>query len=114
MQLTDVVPFLLEDELKRLGGRYEKAADWADFTVVDGRLITGQNPSSSTSAAKALLKFCSSRFRRRLVRRLHFLRGQEVLRDLLLHFDTYPLGRGHKPDTSLWSLAARVERGHAE
>ncbi|APG87715.1 ThiJ/PfpI family protein (plasmid) [Sinorhizobium americanum CCGM7] len=56
VQLTEVVPFLVEDELKRLGGRFEKAADWADFTVVDGRLITGQNPSSSTSAAKELLK----------------------------------------------------------
>ncbi|MBP1886087.1 putative intracellular protease/amidase [Ensifer mexicanus] len=56
VQLTDVVPFLVEDELKRLGGRFEKAADWADFTVVDGRLVTGQNPSSSTSAAKELLK----------------------------------------------------------
>ncbi|MDK1383789.1 type 1 glutamine amidotransferase domain-containing protein [Sinorhizobium sp. 8-89] len=56
VQLTDVVPFLVEDELKRLGGRYEKAADWADFTIVDGRLITGQNPSSSTSAARELLK----------------------------------------------------------
>ncbi|MQX14548.1 type 1 glutamine amidotransferase domain-containing protein [Sinorhizobium terangae] len=56
VQLTDVVPFLVEDVLKRLGGRFEKAADWADFTVVDGRLITGQNPSSSTSAAKELLK----------------------------------------------------------
>jgi putative intracellular protease/amidase len=49
------VPFLLEDELKRLGGRYEKNDDWADFTVVDGRLITGQNPSSSGSAAVNLL-----------------------------------------------------------
>ncbi|MCA1494688.1 type 1 glutamine amidotransferase domain-containing protein [Ensifer sp. NBAIM29] len=56
VQLTDVVPFLVEDELKRLGARFEKAADWADFTVVDGRLITGQNPTSSTSAAKELLK----------------------------------------------------------
>ncbi|MEY9167677.1 putative intracellular protease/amidase [Sinorhizobium fredii] len=56
VELTEVVPFLVEDELKRLGGRFEKAADWADFTVVDGRLITGQNPSSSTSAAKELLK----------------------------------------------------------
>lgn len=56
VQLTDVVPFLVEDELKRLGARFEKAADWADFTVVDGRLITGQNPSSSTSAAQELLK----------------------------------------------------------
>lgn len=56
VQLTEVVPFLVEDELKRLGGLFEKSADWADFTVVDGRLITGQNPSSSTSAAKELLK----------------------------------------------------------
>ncbi|MER8967211.1 type 1 glutamine amidotransferase domain-containing protein [Mesorhizobium sp. M0808] len=56
VHLTDVVPFLVEDELKRLGGNYEKAGDWADFTVVDGRLITGQNPSSSSSAAKQLLK----------------------------------------------------------
>jgi putative intracellular protease/amidase len=55
VQLTEVVPFLLEDELKRLGGRYEKAADWADFTIVDGRLITGQNPASSASAARELL-----------------------------------------------------------
>ncbi|UVC11175.1 type 1 glutamine amidotransferase domain-containing protein [Rhizobium sp. TH2] len=56
VQLTKVVPFLVEDELKRLGGLYEKAADWADFTIVDGRLITGQNPSSSGSAARELLK----------------------------------------------------------
>ncbi|OHV79935.1 type 1 glutamine amidotransferase domain-containing protein [Ensifer sp. LCM 4579] len=56
VQLTEVVPFLVEDELKRLGGRFEKAADWVDFTVVDGQLITGQNPSSSTSAARELLK----------------------------------------------------------
>lgn len=56
VHLTKVVPFLVEDELKRLGGHYEKGADWADYTVVDGRLITGQNPSSSGSAAKELLK----------------------------------------------------------
>lgn len=56
VHLTKVVPFLVEDELKRLGGEYEKADDWADFTVVDGPLITGQNPSSSSSAAKELLK----------------------------------------------------------
>jgi putative intracellular protease/amidase len=56
VQLTKVVPFLVEDELKRLGGNYEKGRDWADFTVVDERLITGQNPSSSASAARELLK----------------------------------------------------------
>lgn len=55
VHLTSVVPFLVEDELKRLGGRFEKAADWADFTIVDGRLITGQNPASSGSAAEKLL-----------------------------------------------------------
>jgi putative intracellular protease/amidase len=56
VQLTKVVPFLVEDELKRLGGRYEKAADWASFVVTDGRLVTGQNPASSKAGAEALLK----------------------------------------------------------
>jgi len=56
VHLTEVVPFLVEDELKRLGGHYENAGDWIDFTIVDGRLITGQNPASSGSAAKKLLK----------------------------------------------------------
>jgi putative intracellular protease/amidase len=52
--LSHVVPFLVEDELKRIGGIYEKAADWAPFAVVDGRVLTGQNPASSTAAASAL------------------------------------------------------------
>jgi putative intracellular protease/amidase len=56
VHLTHVVPFLVEDELKRVGGLYEKAADWQSFVVVDGRLITGQNPASSTAAAQALLR----------------------------------------------------------
>lgn len=56
VQLTKVVPFLVEDELKRLGANFEKAANWQSFVVVDGRLITGQNPASSTAAAQALLK----------------------------------------------------------
>jgi len=60
VHLTEVVPFLVEDELKRLGGHYEKAADWVDFTIVDDRLITGQNPASSGSAAKKLLKLLNS------------------------------------------------------
>jgi len=55
VQLTKVVPFLVEDELKRLGGLYEKAANWEPFVIVDGRLITGQNPASSAGAAKALM-----------------------------------------------------------
>jgi len=53
--LTEVVPFLLEDELKRLGGRYEKVGDGQVLAVVDGRLITGQNPASSEATARALL-----------------------------------------------------------
>jgi putative intracellular protease/amidase len=55
VQLTHVVPFLVEDELKRVGGLYEKAPDWQSFAITDGRLITGQNPASSTAAARALL-----------------------------------------------------------
>jgi len=56
VELTDVVPFLIEDEFQALGAHYEKAGDWQPFTVVDGRLVTGQNPASSESAASALLK----------------------------------------------------------
>ncbi len=56
MQLTKVVPFLVEDELMRLGAIFEKKANWQPFSITDGRLITGQNPASSTSAAQALLK----------------------------------------------------------
>ena len=54
--LTDVVPFLVEDALKAAGGRYSKAEDWAAHTAVDGNLITGQNPASSESTAKALVE----------------------------------------------------------
>jgi putative intracellular protease/amidase len=56
VQLTHVVPFLVEDELLRLGATFEKLANWHPFSVVDGRLITGQNPASSTSAAQSLMK----------------------------------------------------------
>jgi putative intracellular protease/amidase len=56
VKLTHVVPFLVEDELRRLGANFEKLANWQPFSVVDGRLITGQNPASSTSAAQALVK----------------------------------------------------------
>lgn len=60
VQLTKVVPFLVEDELKRLGGLYEKAPDWQPYSIVDGRLVTGQNPASSTYSAKDLLKVLAS------------------------------------------------------
>jgi putative intracellular protease/amidase len=56
MELTQVVPFLVEDELMRLGAVFAKRKDWAPFAITDGRLITGQNPASSTSAAKAVLQ----------------------------------------------------------
>lgn len=54
--LTDIVPFLVEDELKKNGGDYSKAADWRPYAVTDGKLITGQNPASSRAVAQALLK----------------------------------------------------------
>ena len=60
VQLTNVVPFLVEDELKRLGAKFEKVPNWQPFSIVDGRLVTGQNPASSTSAAEALLKLVAA------------------------------------------------------
>jgi putative intracellular protease/amidase len=56
VKLTHVVPFLVEDELKRLGGIFEKAPNWQPFAITDGRLVTGQNPASSMAGAQALLK----------------------------------------------------------
>lgn len=54
--LTDVVPFLFEDELQINGGIYSKGADWQSYSVHDGNLITGQNPASSEAVAKAVLQ----------------------------------------------------------
>jgi putative intracellular protease/amidase len=56
VKLTKVVPFLVEDELLRLGAIFEKVANWKPFSITDGHLVTGQNPASSTVAAQALLK----------------------------------------------------------
>ena len=53
--LTDVVPFLVEDELTAKGGVYSRGPDWGSYVVQDGLLITGQNPGSSAAAARALL-----------------------------------------------------------
>ena len=55
VQLTDVVPFLVEDMLKKNGGVYSKGADFQPYVVTDGKLITGQNPASSAPAALAVL-----------------------------------------------------------
>ncbi|MBS6361457.1 type 1 glutamine amidotransferase domain-containing protein [Burkholderia sp.] len=56
VELTEVVPFLVEDMLKTNGGRFERAPDWAPHVAVDGLLITGQNPASSEPVAEALLE----------------------------------------------------------
>ena len=53
--LTDVVPFLVEDMLINNGGQYSKGEDWGSFVLVDGKLVTGQNPASSAEAARKLL-----------------------------------------------------------
>ena len=53
--LLDVVPFLVEDMLRKNGGNYTKADDWMPFVVTDGLLVTGQNPASSGPAATAVL-----------------------------------------------------------
>ena len=57
--LTDVVPFLVEDELMSLGATFSKVKNWGVHTVADGQLITGQNPASSGPAAKVLLEMLS-------------------------------------------------------
>lgn len=56
VQLTSAMPVLLEDEIKRVGGKYVKADDWAEKSVVDGQVITGQNPASAHAVGKAILK----------------------------------------------------------
>lgn len=55
VQLTDIVPFLVEDELIKKGGDYQKTDDWGVLALEDGLVITGQNPASSELAAKKLL-----------------------------------------------------------
>ena len=60
MGLTKVVPFLVEDELLRLGATYSKIKNWGVHTVKDDLLITGQNPPSSGSTAKVLIDTLSA------------------------------------------------------
>ena len=62
VQLTKVVPFLVEDELKKLGGNYSKGPDWQPYVAVADNLITGQNPASSEPVAIAVLKLLKSAF----------------------------------------------------
>ncbi len=56
VELTKVVPFLLEDALKACGAEFQRGDDWSSFVVTDGLLVTGQNPMSSEETAEALLK----------------------------------------------------------
>jgi putative intracellular protease/amidase len=59
VELTDVVPYLLEDQLVAMGGIYQKVDDWNPLAITDGLLITGQNPASSDAVAEALFKAIS-------------------------------------------------------
>ena len=60
VELTDVVPFLVEDELVKNGANFSRAEDWMSYCVTDANLITGQNPASSEAVAKAVLQKLSS------------------------------------------------------
>ena len=61
--VTKVVPFLVEDELKRLGGHYEKVGDWQSLAIADGHLITGQNPASSKATAQKQCRWIAGKLR---------------------------------------------------
>lgn len=59
VELDDKMPFLLEDRLRALGAEFMPAGDWQDNVVIDGNLVTGQNPQSSASVARAVLELLS-------------------------------------------------------
>lgn len=61
VELTDIVPYLVEDELKNLGANYSKGEDWGSYVVVDGKLVTGQNPASSEETAKKLMELLQNK-----------------------------------------------------
>ena len=61
VELTDVVPYLVEDQLIAMGGLYQKVEDWNSLAVVDGLIITGQNPGSSAAVAEALIQAIKKR-----------------------------------------------------
>lgn len=62
--MTRVVPFLLEDRLRAVGGRFEGGGVFSRYVVVDGNLVTGQNPASSIAVAEAM----TAQLQRRAVR----------------------------------------------
>ena len=59
VQATDIVPFLLETELKAHGANHIAAANWSNHVEVDGRLVTGQNPASAAGVGAAVVKLLS-------------------------------------------------------
>jgi len=61
VQLTQVVPFLVQDMLIANGGHYSSVNDWHSHVKVDGLLITGQNPASSDTTAEALIKLLNAK-----------------------------------------------------
>ena len=61
VQLTNIVPFLVEDALLENGGRYSKGPDWQPYVVTEGSLVTGQNPASSAPAAEEVLHLLGAR-----------------------------------------------------
>lgn len=60
VQLNRAMPFLLESKLREQGAQFVPADDWADNVVIDGKLVTGQNPQSSGSAAAAVLSLLAA------------------------------------------------------
>lgn len=57
VKLTEAMPFSLEKRLgERSGGGFEKAQDWGEKVIVDGQVITGQNPASAKGVGEALAK----------------------------------------------------------
>lgn len=56
VQLTDIVPYLVEDMMIAHGALYCKGDDWSSYVAVDGTLITGQNPASSAAVADEIIK----------------------------------------------------------
>ena len=57
VQLTDIVPFLVEGRLVKRGGGYQKVDDWTPYAVQDGLIITGQNAASSALVAEKLIAY---------------------------------------------------------
>lgn len=56
VKLTEVMPFLLETELAKKGAEFLEKDNWKENVVVDGRLITGQNPASAKKLGKEIVR----------------------------------------------------------